>query len=97
MDDKLLKILPEFLTTLGLDEEPMGIFYTDEEPVEGFSPKPNDLPTREKEKENKIDWQQVFGQFSCVIGNIWRARKGDGCILFRRTIRMSRRGILAGV
>ena len=55
MDDNFLKILPEFLTTLGLDEEPMGIFYTDQEPVEGFSPKPNDLPTREKEMENKID------------------------------------------
>jgi len=29
MNDNLMKKLPEFLTTLGLDEEPMGIFYTD--------------------------------------------------------------------
>jgi hypothetical protein len=42
-----MKILPKFLTELGLDEEPMGIFYTDEKPIEGFSPKPNELPTRE--------------------------------------------------
>ena len=75
MDDNFMKTLPEFLTILGLDEEPMGIFYTDEEPVEGFSPKPNDLPTRQKEMKNEIDWQKVFGQFSCVIGHIWRARK----------------------
>jgi hypothetical protein len=36
------------LQILGMDEEPMGIFYTDEKPAEGFSPKPSDLPTREK-------------------------------------------------
>jgi uncharacterized protein (DUF169 family) len=53
----------------------MGIFYAAEKPTEGFSPKPMDLPTREKEKKNQIDWQKVFGQFSCVMGNIWRARK----------------------
>ena len=67
MKDNVMKKLPEFLTVLGLDEEPMGIFYTDEEPAEGFSPKPNDLPTRQKEMENEIDWQKVFGQFSCVV------------------------------
>jgi hypothetical protein len=27
----------------------MGIFYAAEKPSEGFSPKPMDLPTREKE------------------------------------------------
>jgi hypothetical protein len=62
----MMKKLPEFLAVPGLDEEPMGIFYTDEKPPEGFSPKPNDLPTREKEMRNEIDWQQVFGEFSCV-------------------------------
>jgi len=41
----------------------------------GFSPKPTDLPTREKEIKNEIDWQKVFGQFSCVMGHIWRARR----------------------
>jgi uncharacterized protein (DUF169 family) len=67
--------LPNFLTLVGLDEEPMGLHYSDEKPVEGFSPKPMDLPTREKELKNAIDWQAVFGQFSCVMGHIWRARK----------------------
>jgi uncharacterized protein (DUF169 family) len=75
MDQALMKVLPRFLEVLGLEEEPMGIFYTDEEPAEGFSPKPLDLPTREKEMENRIDWQTLFGSFSCVIGNIWRARR----------------------
>ncbi|MBT8356584.1 MAG: hypothetical protein KJO61_02320, partial [Deltaproteobacteria bacterium] len=75
MNQKILKSLPDFLEVLGLDEEPMGIFYSDEKPADGFSPKPTDLPTHEKEIKNDIDWQAVFTRFSCVIGNIWRARK----------------------
>jgi uncharacterized protein (DUF169 family) len=71
----MLNALPDFLAVLGLDEEPMGIFYTDEKPQQGFSPEPIDLPTREKEMRNEIDWQAVFGKFSCAIGHIWRARK----------------------
>ena len=75
MNKELMEITPRLLEVLGLDEEPMGIFYTDEKPAEGFSPKRMDLPTREKEINNDIDWQNIFGQFSCAIGNIWRARK----------------------
>ena len=75
MNQEIVKSLPKFLEVLRLDEEPMGIFYTDEKPDDGFSPKPMDPPTREKEMKNEIDWQAVFAQFSCVIGNIWRARK----------------------
>ena len=75
MKSTLLQSLPEFLKTLGQDEEPMGLFYTDEKPAEGYSPKRADLPTREKEQKNKIDWQAVFSTFSCAIGHIWLARK----------------------
>ena len=53
----------------------MGIFYRDQKPLEGFSPKPIALPTREKEMKNDIDWQAVFGRFACVLGHVWRARK----------------------
>jgi uncharacterized protein (DUF169 family) len=75
MNGHIMKSLPNFLSVLGLDEEPAGLFYTDKKPIEGFSPKPMDLPTREKEIKNEIDWQKVFDQFSCVMGHIWRARK----------------------
>jgi len=75
MNKELMEITPRLLEVLGLDEEPMGIFYTDEKPAKGFSPKRMDLPTREKEINNDIDWQNIFGQFSCAIGNIWRARR----------------------
>lgn len=69
------KGLPLFLEVLGYDEEPMGIFFTDEEPAEGLTPSPLDLPTKEKEQNGEIDWQSLFGGFSCAIGHIWRARK----------------------
>jgi uncharacterized protein (DUF169 family) len=82
MMTQIIKALPQFLETLGLDEEPMGIFYTDEEPAEGFSPKPNELPTRAKEMKNEINWQEVFSQFSCVMGHIWRARKKKAVAYF---------------
>jgi uncharacterized protein (DUF169 family) len=82
MMTQIMKALPQFLETLGLDEEPMGVFYTDEKPAEGFSPKTIDLPTREKEMKNEINWQEVFSQFSCVMGHIWRARKKKGVAYF---------------
>ncbi len=75
MNQEVVKTIPKFLDVLGLDEEPMGIFFTDEKPVDGFSPKPMELPTREKEMKNEVDWQGVFTQFSCAMGSIWRARK----------------------
>ncbi len=82
MDAQLLELLPEFLSTLGLDESPMGLFYSDTEPEDAFSPKPMELPTIEKEAKNEVDWQSVFGGFSCSIGHIWRARKKQGTAYF---------------
>ena len=70
--------LSEFLDILGLTEEPVGIFYTDNKPANGSTPKPMPLPTREKEIENDIDWQAIFGQFSCVMGQVLQARKLNG-------------------
>jgi hypothetical protein len=75
MDQKLTQAGPRFLEILGLDEKPMGVSYSNEKPVHEFSPKPMDLPAREKETKNEVDWQAIFAQFSCVMGNIWRARK----------------------
>lgn len=82
MHKKRLENLPRFLDRMGLAEDPLGIFYTDEKPAAGFSPKSNELPTREKEIQNQIDWQKIFGQFSCVLGNIWRARKKQTAAYF---------------
>ncbi len=82
MDMDVIDRMNDFLDILGLSEEPMGIYYTDEMPNGGFSPKALDLPTREKELGNEIDWQTIFSNFSCVIGNIWRARRKKSAAVF---------------
>ena len=34
---------------------------------------------------NEIDWQEIFGNFSCVMGNIWRARRKKTAAYFDST------------
>lgn len=82
MDPAITTALPAFLSRLGLDETPLGLWYTNDEPPEGFAPKPTILPTRAKEMANEIDWQSVFGTFSCAMGHIWRARKKQTAAYF---------------
>jgi len=67
--------LEGFLEAAGLDEEPLGMFYTDRRPEKGFSPKPGALPSAEAEARGAIEWGSLFADFSCVMGNIWRARR----------------------
>ncbi|THB73114.1 MAG: hypothetical protein D3926_24455 [Desulfobacteraceae bacterium] len=82
MDELINTRLVQFLKVLGLDEEPMGMFFCDQPPEGGFSPKAGDLPTLEKERDNAVNWQEVFGSFSCVIKNIWLARKKQSTAWF---------------
>lgn len=62
------------LELLGHDEIPMGVCYSDEKP-EGYGPKPGELFSREGESAGTINWQAAFENFSCVMGNVWLARK----------------------
>ncbi len=82
MKSEIHNHLPKFIEVLGLDEEPMGCYFTDQPPEIGVSPDPLDLPTREKEINNDINWGAVFGGFSCVMGNIWRARRKNTAAFF---------------
>lgn len=63
------------LEYLAHDEEPLGVHYTDTKPEKGFGPKKGELLSREREAANEIDWQRAFADFSCVLGNIWKARR----------------------
>lgn len=63
------------LDLLGHGEEPFGIHYADEKPEGAIGPKPGVIFSREAEEAGAIDWNQAFGNFSCVMANIWRARK----------------------
>jgi hypothetical protein len=64
-----------FLDHLGLNEEPFGVYYDDIKPEKAFGPKSGVPISRELENKGQIDMQAVLKQFSCVIGNIWLARK----------------------
>jgi uncharacterized protein (DUF169 family) len=72
------------LETLGLDEEPLGLFYTDQQPEQGFAPRAGHLPDAEAEARGAVDWGALFADFSCVLGNIWRARKQKTAAYFSR-------------
>ena len=76
--------LDGFLEILGLTEEPIGVYYTDQQPKEGVCPKQRKLPTAEEEAKGRIDWGGVFENFSCVFGIIWRARKKGTVAYFDR-------------
>lgn len=84
--------LRKFLETLGHDGEPFGMFYTDKEPEEGFAPKPGPPVSMELEQAGGIDWQAVWGSFSCVMGAIWLARKKNRAAYFEA----ARYGCLGG-
>ncbi len=62
--------MESFMEALGLDEEPVGIFYTDKQPASGFAPKQqialNRLPG---ESDGNVNW------ISCVLGKVRRARR----------------------
>lgn len=64
-----------FLEHLGLSEEPFGVYYADTKPEKAFGPKPGIPISRELEEQGKLDMQEVFNKFSCVMGNVWLARK----------------------
>ncbi len=64
-----------FLEHLGLPEEPFGAYYDNTKPENGFGPKPGIPISRELEDQGKLNMQEVFKQFSCVMKNIWLARK----------------------
>jgi hypothetical protein len=81
-----------FLAALGLDEEPMGMYYTDKQPEQGVSPEPKVLPTAEQEAKGEIDFRPVFASFSCVLGKIWLARKKKTAAYFDK----ERYGCLGG-
>ncbi len=71
----ILEDTDKFLKNLGLNEEPFGVYYDNTKPDNAFGPKPGPPISRELEDQGKVDYQEMFKHFSCVMGNIWLARK----------------------
>lgn len=64
-----------FMEHLGLHEEPFGVHYADTKPENAYGPKPGIPISRELEDRGELDMQEVMKSFSCVMGNVWLARK----------------------
>ncbi len=73
--DAIRPALDGLLEALGHGEEPMGVYYTDTPPADGFHPKPGPRVSFEKEQRGEMDWGAMWGNFSCVLGQTWLARK----------------------
>ncbi|BBO74222.1 hypothetical protein DSCW_16390 [Desulfosarcina widdelii] len=89
----ILEETQTFLEHLGLNEEPFGVYYDDVKPKKAFGPKTGVPISRESEEKGQVDMQEVMKTFSCVIGNIWLARKKK-CAAFIST---EEYGCLGGV
>lgn len=71
----MLESTATFMEHLGLGEEPFGVYYSDTKPENAYGPKVGTPISREREEQGELDMQEVMKTFSCVIGNIWLARK----------------------
>jgi Uncharacterised ArCR, COG2043. len=65
----------QLLELLGHEEAPFAVHYSDIRPEGGFGPKPGEVFSRELEIAGQIDWKKAFTNFSCILGNLWLARK----------------------
>jgi len=74
-----------FFDRLGLSEEPLGVFFDNRKPDEGYTPDKIDLPTREKEEAGTLDWKGMQEHFSCAIGHIRKARKNKKPAYFSKS------------
>lgn len=82
LGNERLQAMDELLEALGLDEEPMGVEFSDQCPENGLQPKPGILPTRTMEAAGELDWSTLQAGFSCAMGHIWRARKKRAAACF---------------
>ena len=74
--------LAEFMEVMGLDETPMGVYYTDQKPETGVSPKPQTPISRAAEEKGEVDWGSVVTNFACVVERIRQARRKNTAAYF---------------
>lgn len=75
VDPSILEDTETLLGHLGLNEEPFGVYYDNTLPDGAIGPPKGPEISRELEEQGQLNMQEVFQAFSCVLGNIWRARK----------------------
>jgi uncharacterized protein (DUF169 family) len=75
MKSNNIQVVDGFLKALGYTEEPMGLYFSDEQPETGSSPEPMPMPTAEMEIRGEIAPEEVFKKHSCVLRHLLAARK----------------------
>lgn len=70
----LLQETEKLLDILGSNEEPLGLFYSDDKP-DGPGPKESPRLSHEAEQKGELDLKAVWANFSCVMGRVLLARK----------------------
>lgn len=80
-EQSILQDTKKILEYVGLSEEPFGVYYDNTLPEKKYGPKPGVPISRKLEAEGKVNMEAVFKTFSCVMGNIWLARKNK-CAAF---------------
>lgn len=64
----------ELLSLLGHDEEPLGVYYTDEKP-DGPGPRPGQVLSVEAERRGELDQAALYKNFSCVMAKVFNVRR----------------------
>jgi len=67
--------IKDLLEALGGNEEPVGALYTDQAPEQCFAPEPGPPFSLDMEQRGEVDWRGMWVKFSCLMGNVWLARK----------------------
>ena len=74
--DEFKNDLKVFLDVLGLEEEPMGLYFTNKKPVKGFYPKRQTAADQQTSSSSEISW------ISCVLSKVRRARMEKSAAYF---------------
>lgn len=65
----------DLMRATGITEEPFGVHYADTLPEPAFGPSEGPLLSREMEERGEVDFASAMGSFSCLMGNVWLARR----------------------
>ena len=67
---------------LGLTEEPLGTYYTDDRPTEGACPIKGNLPSAREEGKWKVDYLSLRRIWSCSMSHLRKARQNHQAAFF---------------
>jgi len=62
----------------GIGEMPLGLYYSEKKPEHCFSPAEGPEVSRELEAQGRVDMAMMRQHFSCLMKNVWLARKKGG-------------------